>query len=212
MEDTKRLLLIVDPQTDFVTGSLKVKGGQDAMDRLAYWLITTNTKFDMIVFSEDCHPTDHCSFIENGGQFPKHCVSGTQGADLYEPVRMAIERYCNEKHAGLGVLVKGMLKDVEEFSALSSESNRDEFLRILNTNGINEIWVAGLASDYCVLDTLKDIISITQDTADIVFLDNCTAAVDPNGPRQKEFISILNSPDVVGICDVQEVNKGGCNG
>lgn len=207
MEEIKRLLLIVDPQIDFTTRSLKVKGGEEAMDRLAYWLLTTNTKFDTIVFSEDCHPADHCSFIENGGQFPKHCVSGTYGADLYEPVRMAIERYCIEKHSGLVVLVKGMDKDVEEFSALSSKSNRNEFLRILETNGITEVWIAGLASDYCVLDTLKDIISVTKGTSDIVFLANCTAAVDPNGPRQKEFIDILNSPDVVGICEVQEVRR-----
>ncbi len=208
MEEKNRLLIIVDPQVDFTLGTLRVDGGKEAMDRLAHWLKTTNIDFQVLVVTEDCHPTDHCSFIENGGPFPAHCVACTDGAEIYKPVMDAFNLYVNDNDSDFCFLTKGEDKDTEEFSGLSSDDNRETFRDILDSFDIDEVWIAGLATDYCVLETLKDIVSVTEeDGTEIVVMYNCIAAVDKDGEGTKEFNKLVNDSPRIGICEVQELRK-----
>ena len=74
-----RLLIIVDPQVDFTTGSLATKNGPAAMDYLAKALNEGAWKnYGWIIVTQDAHPKNHCSFVEQGGVFPPHCVEGTR--------------------------------------------------------------------------------------------------------------------------------------
>ena len=63
-----KLLLIVDPQIDFITGSLPVPGAADAMDKLAEYININDGSYIYKVVTTDWHPYFHCSFIANGGQ------------------------------------------------------------------------------------------------------------------------------------------------
>jgi nicotinamidase/pyrazinamidase len=206
MEEKNKLLVLIDPQVGFVTGNLKVGGGKAAMDRLANWLKKTDIKFSAIMYTQDWHPENHCSFVEQGGPFPKHCVQYTEDAEIYPSVERAVLDYCRKNSCVhyVDYFYKGRDKDTEEFSGLSSIENKERFVKLLEDAQIGEIWIAGLATDYCVLETLKDIASATNGKQDIVVMYDCMAAVDPDGDRMKEFNDFVNSTAVVRICEVQK--------
>ena len=81
----KQILLIVDPQNDFCKGgALAVDGAYEALELLSRYLENEEIKecFDKIIVTQDYHPTTHCSFKENGGIWPSHCVRETEGVDI----------------------------------------------------------------------------------------------------------------------------------
>ena len=78
----KKVLVIVDPQNDFITGSLAVKTASEKMNALVEHL--WETKYDAIFVTLDSHPENHCSFECNGGQWPVHCVPMYEGWDVPE--------------------------------------------------------------------------------------------------------------------------------
>ena len=78
-----RLLLIVDPQIDFISGSLAVNGAAKAMDALADYLYKRNELYQYKIVTNDWHPLNHCSFQRNGGSWPVHCVQYSIGAAIY---------------------------------------------------------------------------------------------------------------------------------
>ena len=72
---TKKLLLLVDVQYDFINGSLAVEGAPEVMDALANYIgAQPKGLFDTIVMTADFHPYEHSSFKDNGGLWPVHCV------------------------------------------------------------------------------------------------------------------------------------------
>ena len=82
------ILLIVDPQNDFITGSLAIEGAIPAMDYLTAYVKEHHAEYDAIVVTMDQHPADHCSFDVSGGPWPIHCIRYTTGAALYPPLLM----------------------------------------------------------------------------------------------------------------------------
>lgn len=67
-----KILLIVDPQVDFISGSLAVEGAKEKMDALASALQNGEIDCDYVMVTKDFHPSNHCSFKENGGQWHPH--------------------------------------------------------------------------------------------------------------------------------------------
>lgn len=66
--------MIVDPQIDFISGTLPVPGAAEAMDRLADYISKQDGSYDYKIVTTDWHLYRHCSFIDNGGTWPSHCV------------------------------------------------------------------------------------------------------------------------------------------
>lgn len=152
----RRMLLIVDPQVDFVDGSLPVPGGREAMSELATYLREHPERYSLIVLTADMHPADHCSFDVNGGSWPVHCVAGSQGAEIMPEIAEAAAEY----DAPDILIGKGERADTEEYSVFTSRRNSEQIVQLVRKYGIEEIEVAGLAGDYCVLATLADGIKI----------------------------------------------------
>ena len=80
----KRILLIVDPQNDFITGTLAVPEAKEKMMKLSEYIKTWKHVYDHVCVTLDTHPEDHISFVENGGIWPKHCVACTNGWEIPE--------------------------------------------------------------------------------------------------------------------------------
>lgn len=144
-------LLIVDLQNDFSeNGILPVKTTSQ--------IITTINSliplFQTIIFSQDWHPMDHCSFVQNKGDFPPHCVQDTEGAKINKDIILNL-RADQDVH----YIKKGYQNDTECFSAFYDEIGRSTGLTyLLKSQKIDTIYVCGVAGEYCVKETLYDAI------------------------------------------------------
>lgn len=150
MEINKRVLLIIDPQNDFVTGSLPVPGATEAMERLAQWMRAHRADYDTVVITMDQHPLDHCSFKAQGGIWPAHCIRYSVGAALYPAVQSAVEELSAEGKS-IVYIEKAISADRDEYSAFGQTIPQV----LLEAECI---WLAGLAGDYCVATSESDLL------------------------------------------------------
>jgi nicotinamidase/pyrazinamidase len=152
---TKKLLILVDVQYDSINGSLAVSGAPAVMDSLAAYIAEQPAgTFSQIVMTADFHPYNHSSFKDNGGMWPVHCVAYSHGASIYQPVFEAV----NKQIPCSPVLTKGDNVSVDEYSIMANAASAKKLLRIIEENGIQEIYVAGLCGDYCVGNSIKDLV------------------------------------------------------
>lgn len=186
----KNILLIVDPQNDFISGTLPVEGAEAKMKKLAEYIKAKNTKYDYILITMDSHPTNHSSFKDNGGIWPKHCVSYTEGWELPEYLNEAINA---ASHCSMAAYHKGDVANREEYSIFDNwEDGLTLTKQIMDLCEEGEIYfdVCGIAGDYCVLETLKGLTSLV-DTNYIYVLDEFTASID-GGEKLHTFITDNN--------------------
>jgi nicotinamidase/pyrazinamidase len=149
MTDTETLqpgdaLIVVDVQNDFLPGgALGVPGGDQVVPVLMRYMARFQSRGLPIFLSRDWHPPNHCSFRERGGPWPVHCVAGSPGS-LPPPGFQA--------PPSAVVIYKATEPDQDAYSAFQGTS-LDERLRAA---GVRRLFVGGLATDYCVLNTVKD--------------------------------------------------------
>lgn len=151
-----RMLLIIDPQIDFISGSLPVPGAVEAMARLAEYIQANSGKYKVKIVTADYHPADHTSFVGNGGQWPAHCVAGTPGAAIDPAVYNALQATPGETY----IFFKGLSRECEQYSIFDNSEAADDITRIVADNHIRQIDICGLAGDVCVLASLRDAMRI----------------------------------------------------
>ena len=137
-------LIIVDVQNDFCPGgSLAVPTG----DRVASTLTDAAARFAengaRVVATQDWHPPGHSSFVEQGGPWPPHCVQGSRGAEFHPNLRLP-DDYIGVK--------KGSDPEVDAYSGFLDSDLKEQ----LHRAGVERVFVGGLATDYCVLNTVLD--------------------------------------------------------
>ena len=182
----ERMLIIVDPQIDFTTGSLATAKGPEAMDRLAQAIDNgVLDNYTWVIVTQDAHPTNHCSFVENGGVFPPHCVQETEGMNVYP----SLEKALVDSHFGnYHFMTKGDLADKEEFSIFQNARSSEKLTYIIKEEiKFEGIDVCGIATDYCVYETVKDLMNIYP-AKQIRVVTNCIAAVDDNDTKLADLM------------------------
>lgn len=147
-----KMLLIIDCQYDFINGSLAVNGAEETMDKLAVYIRENASNYNSIIATADWHPHTHCSFKENGGIWPSHCVQHTKGAAIYQPIIDAL----NSSKTNYSIVTKGLDEDHEEYSIFKNTDSLTAILGACTAFDITEITVVGIAYDYCVADSVKD--------------------------------------------------------
>jgi nicotinamidase/pyrazinamidase len=127
-------LLIIDFQNDFTSGgALAVPEG----DEIAEPVRRLAGEFDHVFATRDWHPPDHASFETEGGPWPVHCVQGTHGAELHPAMRdIEVE----------AIVDVGVERDDEGYSGFE----KSKLANLLRDQGVDEVAVVGLATDYCV--------------------------------------------------------------
>lgn len=151
----KNIAIVVDVQKDFIypDGALYVNGAEKILNSIG----NVVGKMDGVVFTMDWHPLNHCSFKMNGGEWYTHCIQHTIGATI--PIGLIA---CARDT--ILFLEKGTNPNVEEYGAFENEENCAKMAKWLRTNFINEkeidIYVCGVAGDYCVIDTVKSFMNV----------------------------------------------------
>jgi nicotinamidase/pyrazinamidase len=158
-DQTDTALIVVDMQNDFMPGgALGVPGA----DRLAPAIKGLADYAGTVVFTRDAHDADHCSFVEQGGTWPPHCVKGTWGTELHESVRDI--RWD-------GGVVKGNRRDHEAYSGFDGTM----LAPYLRNRGTERVLIVGVATEYCVKATAMDALKEGFET---VVVADAIAAVD----------------------------------
>ena len=142
-EKMRRALIVVDVQNDFCPGgALAVPQGDDVVAPLNKLMEAFAARGDFIVKSRDWHPPSTKHFALYGGTWPVHCVQETRGAEFHPKLREVPEEILVSKGTG----------DEDCYSAFDRTNLAEE----LRQRGVEEVWVGGLATDYCVKNTVLD--------------------------------------------------------
>ena len=156
-------LLVVDVQNDFLPGgSLAVPDGDAVVPVLNQCIALFGGKQLPIFASRDWHPADHCSFHAQGGPWPPHCVAGSTGAAFAPGLKLP---------TGTTVISKADSREHDAYSAFGGTDLDAQ----LTAAGIKRLFVGGLATDYCVLQTTLDALTLGYE---VVLLSDAMRAVD----------------------------------
>jgi len=156
-------LLVVDVQNDFLPGgSLAVPGAEEVVPILNRYLACFAAARLPVFAARDWHPEDHCSFRDQGGPWPTHCVIDTTGAEFASNLELP---------PTVSLVSKGSLRDREDYSGFSG-TDLEERLR---TAGVRRLYIGGLTTDYCVLHTVRD---ARRRGFDVFLLRDAIRAVD----------------------------------
>ena len=181
----KKLLLIVDPQIDFITGTLPVAGAAKAMDVLATYVKEQGNEYTVKIVTADWHPYHHSSFADEGGVWPRHCVQHSVGAAIWESLLVAL----NESKGGFTLLYKGDSIDKDEYSIMQNKASASILARLVKALKVDQIDICGLAGDICVLNTAKDITS-TFENIKLNVLESYSPSLD-GGAALNDFVGSL---------------------
>lgn len=137
-------LLVVDVQKDFLPGgALGVADGYAVVPVLNAWIERFANAGRPVVFTRDWHPPEHCSFEDQGGIWPDHCVVDSAGAAFADDLQVP----------GDAIIVsKAVRLDQEAYSGFEGTA----LSGILRERGVRRLYVGGLATDYCVKATVED--------------------------------------------------------
>ena len=145
----KSALLIVDVQNDFCpNGTLAVPEGDAIIPVLNKYIKIFSAGKLPILPPGDWHPKKTPHFRDFGGQWPEHCVQDSHGARFHPVLRLP---------EGTITLSKGMDPEADSYSAFQAvDAEGNDFAQLLKTFSIKELFVGGLAADYCVRWTVLD--------------------------------------------------------
>jgi nicotinamidase/pyrazinamidase len=148
----KKALLIVDVQNDFCPGgALGIPQGDKIIPAINKYTKVFSSKKLPIFVTRDWHPVRTKHFQDFGGVWPVHCIQNTQGSAFHSKLKLP---------KGSIFLYKGMDPEKDSYSAFQAqELNGTGFAHLLKLLKVNELYICGLATDYCVrfsaLDALK---------------------------------------------------------
>jgi nicotinamidase/pyrazinamidase len=190
MKPVEDVFLVVDVQYDFMPGgALAVARGDEVVpviNRLA-------PAFSHVVLTQDWHPRSHVSFAANhagrrpfemmslpyGEQvlWPTHCVQDTEGAEIHRDLHVP--------HARL-VIRKGHHEHVDSYSAFLEADRKTPtgLAGYLRDVGAKRVWVAGLATDYCVAWSALD---ARAAGFGVIVIEDACRAIDLNGSLDRAW-------------------------
>ncbi len=143
MTEKKRALVIVDVQNDFCPGgALAVAHGDEVVAPLNKLIDEFLQRGEPVFKSRDWHPEKTKHFAAYGGTWPVHCVQNTKGAQFHPELTADMH---------IRVISKG-LGDEDCYSAFDGTDLGLQLRRL----GVEEVWIGGLATDYCVKSTVLD--------------------------------------------------------
>ena len=162
--DKKRALIVVDVQNDFCPGgSLAVAEGDRVVAPLNELIDQFLAAGEPVYETRDWHPAKTKHFTAYGGTWPVHCVQGTPGAEFHPQL---------SRDQRIKIISKG-LGDTDCYSAF----DETDLAARLKQQGVQEVWVGGLATDYCVKNTVLDAL---KQGFEVKAIENAMRPVDVN--------------------------------
>ena len=181
-------IIVVDELYDFIDGSMACIGASDCVRNSAAYLSETAGRLPEdqesggmvsasgvpVLFVCDHHPAGHCSFKEQGGPWPAHCVQGTRGGAIAEPLLPYVEESL--------CFYKGTDPGKEQYSGFEGVNEAGQSLNeVLQLLDIKNVVVIGIATEYCVRNTAEDLLRAGYS---VTVKEDCLAWVDTEGHHE----------------------------
>ncbi|MBS7658156.1 MAG: bifunctional nicotinamidase/pyrazinamidase [Candidatus Bathyarchaeia archaeon] len=142
--DKESALIIVDVQNDFLPGgALPVPNGDKVIPILNKYIELFNKVGAAIFATRDWHPPNHISFKTQGGIWPPHCIQNSKGAEFASNLKLP---------KNVNIISKAVNPNMEAYSGFEGT---DLALK-LKELGVKKVFIGGLATDYCVKNTVLD--------------------------------------------------------
>ncbi|KAF8665260.1 hypothetical protein AX16_000281 [Volvariella volvacea WC 439] len=193
-------LIVIDMQYDFVHGSLAVPDAPSIIDTVN---LVSSLPFATRIATKDYHPRNHISFADNHGKpvfskitiyppgeteqqgrgleqvlWPIHCVAGTPGAEFVEGLKTDIFDAVVHKGDNPGIECYSGFRDPWHISAT-------QLLELLQSKGVTDVFVVGLAADFCVKHTALDAVDFGYK---VWVVKDATKSVGSDGQEWNEMI------------------------
>ncbi len=163
----QRALLIIDMQIDFCPGgSLPVPKADLIIKPLNRYIAFFKSKKWPVVASRDWHPPITKHFKSSGGLWPEHCVARSKGAQFHPKLKLP---------SNVKIVSKGTTPIEDGYSAFDSrDQNKKKLSRLLKSLGVKEIFIGGLATDYCIRATA---LSAMKENFTVYFLKDASKGI-----------------------------------
>jgi len=148
-DELKAALLVVDIQKDFCAGgALAAPGGVEIIPAVNRHVADASTRGMPVYATRDWHPVRTTHFTEYGGNWPPHCVQGTAGAQFHPALKLPPDAI---------IVNKGDDPQRHGYSAFEGHTSEGKtLLEDLRARHITRVYIAGIATDYCVRQSALD--------------------------------------------------------
>ena len=180
------ILIVVDVQNDFISGSLQAHKAAKTIQPINNAIRIAESRGMLIAFTKDWHPKDHWSFKENDGPYATHCVQGTNGAKLADELHVppdSVMIHFGVKSGDVG------------YSALENKS----LAALVAHPHIDSVYVVGIALNYCVLSTCVSAAELGKQTFAI---EEAIASADGDSVANEKVWAELDRHGVVRLRNV----------
>jgi nicotinamidase/pyrazinamidase len=189
---SKDALIIADIQMDFLPGgALPVFEGDQVIPVLNEYVKIFRKTNAKIIASRDWHPANHMSFKAQGGPWPLHCVQETEGAKFHPDLKLP---------KGTEIVLKATDPNKEAYSVFDGTGLADK----LKSQGVTRVFVGGLATDYCIVNTVLDARKLGLDV--VVLLDGSRGInVNPGDVDRAMDAMMKSGAEPITIADFPEL-------
>lgn len=184
-------LIVADVQKDFLPGgALPVKEGDLIVPVLNEYIRIFQNAKAKIIASRDWHPSNHLSFKAQGGPWPPHCVQETEGAKFYPDLKLPEDTT---------IVSKATDPNKEAYSVFDDTG----LSNLLKVQGINRIFVGGVATDYCIVNSVLDARKLGLDV--VVLMDGIRGInVNPGDVDKATDAMLKSGAEQVTLADFPE--------
>jgi nicotinamidase/pyrazinamidase len=180
-EGERDVLIVVDVQDDFISGSLRAHDAQSILQPLNAAIHIAESMGMLVVFTKDWHPPEHWSFKVNGGPWATHCIMNSEGAKLSTSLRIP---------ASSVVLEFGVDPGTFGYSPLENPA----LDLIVRSPRVRTVYVTGIALEYCVQATCRAVLTRGKRT---VAVENAIACAGDNTEDTEKVWRELTDQGVV---------------
>ncbi|MDB5959686.1 MAG: nicotinamidase [Massilia sp.] len=185
-------LIIVDLQHDFLPGGALAVGDGDAVIPVLNRAIAAFDGAGLpVIATRDWHPADHCSFHAQNGIWPPHCIAGTHGAQFSPQLHLQ----------SATVVSKATSAARDAYSGFEGT----DLAATLRSQNVQRVFVGGLATDYCVLQTVIDALKLGFE---VVLLRDAVRAVDVQPGDGERAIARMTAGGALAA-SVDDIDRAG---
>lgn len=162
-------VVVIDVQNDFCPGgALPIEDGDRVVPVINRWIDAAELSGAVVAASRDWHPPNHISFTDRGGEWPRHCVQNTEGAEFHPDLELPDDAF---------IISKGQNPDDEQYSAFDDTVLAER----LREAGVQQVWIGGLALDVCVRASALHAVEAGFNTR---LIPDASYPVDPDEGRE----------------------------